>query len=162
MRCCDEARQGQRLRDGLHVVILGAPNAGKSSLLNALAGSDRAIVTAIPGTTRDVLREAVRVAGVELTLADTAGLRDTRDEIEAEGMRRARAELARADLALLVDRRQPRPGPAIPRPRRARQRMPARAAARMDRDQVRPRASSQRSTPCRSGFSRDQRRAGRG
>jgi tRNA modification GTPase len=97
-----EARQGQRLRDGLHVVILGAPNAGKSSLLNALAGSDRAIVTAIPGTTRDVLREAVRVAGVELTLADTAGLRDTRDAIEAEGVRRARAELARADLALLV------------------------------------------------------------
>ena len=97
-----EARQGQRLRDGLHVVILGAPNAGKSSLLNALAGSDRAIVTATPGTTRDVLREAVRVAGVELTLADTAGLRETGDEIEAEGMRRARAELARADLALLV------------------------------------------------------------
>jgi tRNA modification GTPase len=97
-----EARQGQRLRDGLHVVILGAPNAGKSSLLNALAGSDRAIVTAIPGTTRDVLREAVRVAGVELTLADTAGLRETPDEIEAEGVRRARAELARADLVILV------------------------------------------------------------
>ncbi|HRA38100.1 MAG TPA: tRNA uridine-5-carboxymethylaminomethyl(34) synthesis GTPase MnmE [Pseudomonadota bacterium] len=97
-----EARQGQRLRDGLHVVILGAPNAGKSSLLNVLAGSDRAIVTAIPGTTRDVLRETVRVAGVELTLADTAGLRDTGDAIEAEGMRRARAEVARADLALLV------------------------------------------------------------
>jgi tRNA modification GTPase len=97
-----EARQGQRLRDGLHVVILGAPNAGKSSLLNALAASDRAIVSAIPGTTRDVLRETVRVAGVELTLADTAGLRETRDSIEAEGMRRARAEVARADLALLV------------------------------------------------------------
>jgi len=97
-----EARQGQRLRDGLHVVILGAPNAGKSSLLNALAGVDRAIVTAIPGTTRDVLREAVRVAGVELILADTAGLRETPDEIEAEGVRRARAELGRADFALLV------------------------------------------------------------
>jgi tRNA modification GTPase len=96
------ARTGQRLRDGLHAVIIGAPNAGKSSLLNALAGSDRAIVTAIPGTTRDTLRETVSLDGVELTLVDTAGLRDTRDEIEAEGIRRARAELARADLALLI------------------------------------------------------------
>lgn len=103
-----EAARGQRLRDGLHVVIVGAPNVGKSSLLNALAGSDRAIVTAVPGTTRDLLREAVRVDGVELTLVDTAGLRESGDVIEREGMRRARAELARADLVLaVVDAREP-------------------------------------------------------
>jgi tRNA modification GTPase len=97
-----QARQGQRLRDGLHAVILGPPNAGKSSLLNALAGTERAIVTAIPGTTRDTLNQTVSLDGVELTLVDTAGLRDTPDAIEAEGIRRARAEVARADLALLV------------------------------------------------------------
>jgi tRNA modification GTPase len=97
-----EARRGQRLRDGLHVVIIGAPNAGKSSLMNALAGDERAIVTAIPGTTRDLLREAIVVDGVELTLVDTAGLRATDDPVEREGVARARRELARADLALLV------------------------------------------------------------
>ena len=103
-----EAARGQRLRDGLHVVILGEPNVGKSSLLNALAGSDRAIVTAIPGTTRDVLRECVQVDGIDITLVDTAGLRETGDAVELEGMRRARAELARADLVLaVVDAREP-------------------------------------------------------
>jgi tRNA modification GTPase len=91
-----------RLTDGLHAVIVGAPNVGKSSLMNALAGNDRAIVTAIPGTTRDVLRESIMLDGVELTLADTAGLRESTDVVEGEGIRRARAELARADLALLV------------------------------------------------------------
>ncbi|HET7843733.1 MAG TPA: tRNA uridine-5-carboxymethylaminomethyl(34) synthesis GTPase MnmE [Xanthomonadales bacterium] len=96
------ARRGQRVRDGLHAVIVGAPNAGKSTLLNALAGSERAIVTAIPGTTRDLLRETIALDGVVLTLVDTAGLRDTDDPIEAEGVRRARAELARADLALVL------------------------------------------------------------
>ena len=95
-------RRGQRLRDGLHVVILGRPNAGKSSLLNALAQTDRAIVTDIAGTTRDLLRETVELDGIALTLVDTAGLRDAGDVIEREGMRRARAELERADLALLV------------------------------------------------------------
>ena len=95
-------RRGQRLRDGLHVVILGRPNAGKSSLLNALARSDRAIVTDIAGTTRDLLRETIDIDGIALTLVDTAGLRDAGDAIEREGMRRARAELERADLALLV------------------------------------------------------------
>ena len=95
-------RRGQRLRDGLHVVILGRPNAGKSSLLNALAQSDRAIVTDIAGTTRDLLRETIDLDGIALTLVDTAGLRDAGDSIEREGMRRARAELERADLALLV------------------------------------------------------------
>ena len=97
-----DAERGQRLRDGLHAVIIGAPNAGKSSLLNALAGSDRAIVTDIAGTTRDLLREAVNIDGIEITLVDTAGLRESPDVIESEGIRRARAELLRADLAILV------------------------------------------------------------
>ncbi|HET7562068.1 MAG TPA: tRNA uridine-5-carboxymethylaminomethyl(34) synthesis GTPase MnmE [Rhodanobacteraceae bacterium] len=96
------ANRGVRLTDGLHVVIVGKPNVGKSSLLNALAGSARAIVTDIPGTTRDVLRESIVLDGVELTLADTAGLRDATDVVEGEGVRRAQAELARADLLLLV------------------------------------------------------------
>jgi len=108
-----EATRGQRLRDGLHVVILGAPNVGKSSLLNALAGNDRAIVTAVPGTTRDLLRENVQLDGIELILVDTAGLRASDDAIEREGMRRARAELARADLVLaVVDAREPEKGRA--------------------------------------------------
>ena len=97
-----ETRRGVRLTDGLKVAIVGRPNAGKSSLLNALAQSERAIVTPIAGTTRDVLREAVDLDGVSLELADTAGLRHTEDEVEREGVRRARGELARADLALLV------------------------------------------------------------
>jgi tRNA modification GTPase len=97
-----EAQRGLRLNDGLRVAIIGRPNAGKSSLLNALAGSDRAIVTAIPGTTRDVLRESLSLDGVALELADTAGLRDTDDEVEREGVRRAHGELQRADVALLV------------------------------------------------------------
>lgn len=95
-------RNGARLTRGMHVVITGTPNVGKSSLLNALAGSERAIVTDIPGTTRDVLRESVVFDGVELTLADTAGLRESADVVEGEGIRRARAELARADLVLVV------------------------------------------------------------
>lgn len=96
------AERGRRLRDGLHAVLLGPPNAGKSSLLNALAGDARAIVADVAGTTRDVLREVVRIDGLELVLADTAGLREGGDAIEREGMRRARAEVERADLALLV------------------------------------------------------------
>lgn len=96
------ARRGVRLADGLHVVIVGRPNVGKSSLLNALAASERAIVTDIAGTTRDVLRETVDLDGIALTLVDTAGLREAGDVVEREGIRRARAELERADLALLV------------------------------------------------------------
>ncbi|TAN04024.1 MAG: tRNA uridine-5-carboxymethylaminomethyl(34) synthesis GTPase MnmE [Rhodanobacteraceae bacterium] len=96
------ARRGVRLTDGLHAVIVGAPNVGKSSLMNALAGSARAIVTDIPGTTRDVLRESVVLDGIELTLADTAGLRESSDVVEGEGIRRARAELARADIVVHV------------------------------------------------------------
>jgi tRNA modification GTPase len=98
----DGARRGVRLADGLHVVIVGRPNAGKSSLLNALAASERAIVTEIPGTTRDLVRETVDLDGIALTLVDTAGLRDSADAVEREGIRRAREELARADVALLV------------------------------------------------------------
>ncbi len=97
-----QAKRGQRLRDGLYVVIIGPPNAGKSSLLNALAQSDRAIVTAIAGTTRDVLREQITLNGVPVTLVDTAGLRISPDLIEAEGIRRARLEIARADLAIVL------------------------------------------------------------
>ena len=98
----EAAGRGKRLLDGLHVVIAGAPNAGKSSLLNALAGEERAIVTDIAGTTRDLLRERIVVDGIELTLVDTAGLRDTPERVEQEGIRRARAELQRADLVLAV------------------------------------------------------------
>jgi len=101
------ARRGVRLADGLHVVIVGRPNAGKSSLLNALAASERAIVTEIPGTTRDLVRESVDIDGVMLTLVDTAGLRDSADVVEREGIRRARAELAHADVVLLVRDEQP-------------------------------------------------------
>ncbi len=109
----DAAERGRRLRDGLHAVLVGPPNVGKSSLLNALAGSARAIVTDIAGTTRDVLQETVRIDGVELTLVDTAGLREAGEAIDAEGIRRARAELARADLALVVlDARDPEAGRA--------------------------------------------------
>ena len=108
-----QAERGQKLRDGVHAVIVGPPNAGKSSLLNALAGSDRAIVTDIAGTTRDLLRETIRLDGVELTLVDTAGLRSGGDAIEREGMRRARDELQRADLAIVVlDARDPETGRA--------------------------------------------------
>ncbi|MEO7073493.1 MAG: tRNA uridine-5-carboxymethylaminomethyl(34) synthesis GTPase MnmE [Rhodanobacter sp.] len=96
------AERGLRLADGLRVVIIGRPNAGKSSLLNALAGSDRAIVNAAAGTTRDVLHASVSLDGVALELADTAGLRETCDEVEREGVRRARGELQRADVGLLV------------------------------------------------------------
>ncbi len=97
-----EAQRGVRLNDGLRVAIIGRPNAGKSSLLNALSGSDRAIVTDIAGTTRDVLREHLSLDGIALELADTAGLRETDDPVEQEGVRRAHGELARADVALLV------------------------------------------------------------
>lgn len=106
-----DAERGRRLRDGLHAVLVGPPNAGKSSLLNALAGSERAIVTDIAGTTRDTLRETIRIDGLELTLVDTAGLREGGDAIEREGMRRARAEMQRTDLAIVVvDARDPQSG----------------------------------------------------
>jgi tRNA modification GTPase len=96
------ARQGALLREGLTVVIAGLPNAGKSSLLNLLSGEDVAIVTDVPGTTRDVLRRQVHLDGLPLNLVDTAGLRTAADVIEAEGVRRARHEIARADHVLYI------------------------------------------------------------
>jgi tRNA modification GTPase len=97
-----KARQGALLREGMTVVIAGRPNAGKSSLLNRLAGYDAAIVTAIPGTTRDVLRERIAIDGMPLHITDTAGLREEADVVEAEGIRRARREMSRADRILYV------------------------------------------------------------
>ena len=98
-----DARQGRLLRDGIVLAIIGRPNAGKSSLLNALSGQDSAIVTEIPGTTRDVLREQIELDGIPVHLADTAGIRETSDRIEAEGVRRARQALESADIVLLVE-----------------------------------------------------------
>lgn len=96
------ARQGQLLREGMTVVIAGRPNAGKSSLLNALAGREAAIVTHVPGTTRDVLREYLHLDGMPLHVIDTAGLRHSDDPVEQEGIRRAWSEIERADRLLLV------------------------------------------------------------
>lgn len=96
------ARQGCVLRDGLTVVIAGRPNAGKSSLLNRLAGRETAIVTDVAGTTRDLLREYIQIDGMPLHIIDTAGLRENADRIEMEGIRRARDAIANADLVLLV------------------------------------------------------------
>lgn len=100
----NSAEQGRLLKDGMTVVIAGKPNAGKSSLLNALAGHEAAIVTEIPGTTRDVLREHIQIDGMPLHIIDTAGLRESADKVEQEGIRRAHAEIERADSVLfLVD-----------------------------------------------------------
>lgn len=96
------AHQGRLLREGMTLVLAGQPNAGKSSLLNALAGRDAAIVTPIAGTTRDVLREHIQIDGMPLHIIDTAGLRDSADPIEKEGVRRAWAEIEQADRVLLV------------------------------------------------------------
>ncbi len=94
--------QGELIRDGLLIVIAGPPNAGKSSLLNALAGSDTAIVTEIPGTTRDLLRAEIQIDGLPMRLVDTAGLRTASDPVEQEGIRRAREQIEHADQLLLV------------------------------------------------------------
>jgi tRNA modification GTPase len=96
------ARQGALLREGLNVVIAGRPNAGKSSLLNRLAGDEIAIVTNLPGTTRDLLRQQVHVGGMPVNLVDTAGLRAAADVVEAEGIRRAVDEMQRADRVIYV------------------------------------------------------------
>jgi tRNA modification GTPase len=98
----DDGGRGERLREGLWVAIIGAPNAGKSSLLNALAGREAAIVSAQAGTTRDVVEVRLELGGVPVLLADTAGLRDAPDEIEAEGVRRARRRAEEADIVLAV------------------------------------------------------------
>jgi tRNA modification GTPase len=96
------AQQGTIMRDGMKVVIAGRPNAGKSSLLNALAGREAAIVTAIEGTTRDVLREHIHIDGMPLHIIDTAGLRDSSDEVEQIGISRAWEEIRQADRILLM------------------------------------------------------------
>ena len=101
-----QAKQGALLREGIRIVIAGEPNAGKSTLLNALAGIEAAIVTDIPGTTRDVLRQEITLRGVPIHILDTAGLRDSKDPVEQEGIRRARNAIADADrVLLLVDAR---------------------------------------------------------
>lgn len=108
------ARQGSILREGMTVVIAGRPNAGKSSLLNALSGRESAIVTHIEGTTRDVLREHIQIDGMPLHVIDTAGLRETDDPVEQEGVRRAWIEIEKADrILLVVDQNQPNDGNLI-------------------------------------------------
>jgi tRNA modification GTPase len=100
-----DARRGRLIREGLRIAIVGEPNVGKSSLFNALAGASRAIVTDVPGTTRDLVTEVVDIEGLRVTLVDTAGLRETSDPIELEGVARARQTIAVADLVLRVDDR---------------------------------------------------------
>jgi tRNA modification GTPase len=115
----DDGGRGERLRGGLVFAILGPPNAGKSSLINALSDRDVAIVAPTPGTTRDIIEARVVLGGVPVTLLDTAGLRDTADPIEAEGVRRARERAAAADLVIrLRDASAPLPAdaPATPGP----------------------------------------------
>lgn len=97
-----KAKQGSMLREGITAVIIGEPNVGKSSLLNALSGKELAIVTDIPGTTRDVLRDYILIDGMPMHIVDTAGLRESSDVVEQEGIRRARVEMTRADLVILV------------------------------------------------------------
>jgi len=96
------ANEGQILRRGIRAAIVGRPNAGKSSLLNQLLGRDRAIVSPIPGTTRDTIEETANIRGLPVVFIDTAGLREARDEIESEGIRRSRETLARAEFVLHV------------------------------------------------------------
>ncbi len=98
----DDGRRGERLREGLVIAITGAPNVGKSTLINALAGRDVAIVSPHAGTTRDVLEARMVIGGVPVTLLDTAGLRETLDPLEAEGVRRARARAAAADFVVVL------------------------------------------------------------
>ncbi len=98
----DKSRQGSLLRSGVHVVLAGRPNVGKSSLLNRLAGEERAIVTPVAGTTRDALREAIEIDGVPLIIVDTAGLRESREEVERIGVERAHQEIAGADVIVFV------------------------------------------------------------
>lgn len=96
------ATEGRILRHGIRAAIIGRPNAGKSSLLNQLLGHERAIVSPIPGTTRDTIEETANIRGIPVIFIDTAGLRESQDQIEAEGIRRSRQSLARAELVLLV------------------------------------------------------------
>src|SRR6202012_130971 len=98
----EDSRRGEVLREGLRLAIIGPPNAGKSSLLNALARRDVAIVSATPGTTRDVVEVRLNLGGYLVQVSDTAGLRDATDAIEAEGVRRAMLRVRESDLTLLL------------------------------------------------------------
>ena len=98
----DSADNGKLLKDGINTVIVGKPNAGKSSLLNILVGEDKAIVTSVAGTTRDVLEESIRLHGIGLSIIDTAGIRDTEDEVERIGVEKARKYANNADLVIYV------------------------------------------------------------
>ena len=98
----NDNRRGEKIREGIHAVILGAPNVGKSSLLNWLAGREAAIVSAVAGTTRDVIEVQMEIGGYPVTIADTAGLRETADEIENEGIRRAKLHAENADIKILI------------------------------------------------------------
>lgn len=129
----ESARQGCLLRDGMTVVLAGRPNAGKSSLLNAIARRESAIVTEIPGTTRDVLRERIALDGMPLHIIDTAGLRDSDDPIEQEGIRRAWREIEQADRVLLLVDDQSGPTAAD---QAILQRLPARLPVTMVRNKV--------------------------
>jgi tRNA modification GTPase len=101
-RVMETAHQGQLLREGMRIVLAGQPNTGKSSLLNALAGRETAIVTEVPGTTRDVLKEEINIDGMPLHIIDTAGLRESGDVVEQEGIRRTWQEIEQADCVLLL------------------------------------------------------------
>ena len=111
-----ESRRGEALREGLDVVIAGPPNAGKSSLLNRLLAENRAIVTDVPGTTRDLLRADIEIEGVPIRLTDTAGLRAGGDRVEAIGVERARTAISQADLVLAVEDAVAVPPGGVPRP----------------------------------------------
>ena len=126
-------RQGRLLREGVRVVLAGRPNVGKSSLLNRLLNADRAIVTDIPGTTRDVIEETVTLGGLAICLSDTAGLREARDRVEELGVARSREQLAQADLVLyLVDASEP-PSPEDTRVIRGAGRPPGYHCRKQDR-----------------------------
>ena len=96
------AEQGRQMREGFSVVLIGRPNVGKSSLLNTLLREQRSIVTSIPGTTRDSIEESLQIQGVAFRLTDTAGIRQTKDLIETEGIRRTKKIRDKADLVLLI------------------------------------------------------------
>ena len=97
-----QAEQGRRLQAGFSIALVGSPNAGKSSVLNRFSGQDSAIVTAIPGTTRDVIREQLLLDGYPIQIADTAGIREAMDAIEQEGIARSRQTALMADLCLWI------------------------------------------------------------
>ncbi|MEO7320137.1 MAG: tRNA uridine-5-carboxymethylaminomethyl(34) synthesis GTPase MnmE, partial [Nitrosospira sp.] len=117
------ARQGSLLREGVHVVLVGQPNVGKSTLMNRLAGQDVSIVTEIPGTTRDAIRQAIEIEGIPLYVIDTAGLHETNDAVEKIGIARTRSAIEKADLVLLV--MDSRPGGVAPMDRMILDSLPA-------------------------------------